>query len=92
MRKLTNGNTYTFIRLQEHLGKSKPGTFALVENIQYGGRAIMHIFGGNFCGDWLSGDGVLFYADGEVHSANEGDEFKLISLHHPGDDLFNPEP
>jgi hypothetical protein len=82
MRKLTNGEIYAFYNLAKRLGKRKPGTYAIVENVQYGGRAIMHIFRGNFCGDWLSGDGVLFYADGEVHSANDGDEFKLISLHH----------
>jgi hypothetical protein len=83
MRKLTNGKTYAFYNLEKRLGERKPGTYALVENVQYGGRAIMHIFRGNFCGDWLSGDAVLFYADGETHSANEGDEFKLISIHHP---------
>lgn len=83
MRKLTNGETYAFYNLAKRLGQRKPGTYALVEDKQYGGRAIMHIFRVNFCGDWVSGNGVLFYADGEVHSANDGDEFKLISIHHP---------
>jgi hypothetical protein len=80
------GNVYTFQELEQYLANMDavpPGTFALVENVQYSERAIMHVFESNFCGDWRSGDGVLFYADGEVHSANCGDEFRLLSIHHP---------
>jgi hypothetical protein len=83
--KVTTGNVYTFEQLEKFLAgdDNPPGTFALVENTKYGERAIMHVFSSNFCGDWRSGDGVLFYADGEVHSSNTSDEYELISIHHP---------
>lgn len=77
------GSKHTFLALEKFL-ESKPGTFLVVENIEYRNeRAVMHVFGGNFCGDWKSGDGVLFYADGEVHSAEPGDHFKVISINQP---------
>lgn len=84
--KITPGYVYTFEQLEKYLANTDevlPGTFALVENVNYGERAVMHSFSTNFCGDWRSGDGVLFYADGEVHSSNAGDMYELISIHHP---------
>lgn len=79
--KIPYGN-YTFLQLEKFLS-DKPGTYLIVASIEYPERATMHIFGNNFCGDWVSGDGVLFYANGEVHGANPSDEFKLIAIKHP---------
>jgi len=82
---------YEFKQLAEYLSgdDSPPGTFLLVENMQLKERAIMHIFTENFCGPWRSGHVILFYADGEATSANEYDEFRFISMHHPDINIEN---
>lgn len=77
---MKENGTYTFEQLEGFMNKSDPGTYLLVENMEFKQKAVMHIFGGNFCGDWLSGDGVLFYDNGEVHSSNPDDEFRLIKI------------
>lgn len=75
---LTENSTYSFEQLEAFLKEADRGSYLLVENLEYKHKAVMHVFGGNFCGDWMSGDGVLFYDNGEVHSANPEDEFRLI--------------
>lgn len=73
--------TYTFKELQEFLNEwNNRNKFLIVKNESQNCTAVMHVFMGNFCGDWLSGDGVLFYNDGEVHSAEEDDEFTLLDV------------
>jgi hypothetical protein len=71
---------YKFSQLEKFLRKSDGNKCLLVKNVDQNITAIMHVFAGNFCGDWLSGDGVLFYNDGEVHSAEPDDEFELINI------------
>jgi len=46
-----------------------------MSNKQY---AIMAVFPTNFSKDYLSGDGVLFYDDMEVHSSEPHSEYKLV--------------
>jgi len=71
---------YTFKELQEFLYEiDNCNKFLIVEN-DTEDRAVMHVFRGNFCGDWRAGDGVLFYNDGETHSAEDDDEFMLINV------------
>lgn len=77
---MKKGKSYTFKQLEDFLKKSDRGKSLIVESASFGDKAMMHIFGGNFCGDWLSGDGVLFYEDGEVHSANPDDGFLLLDI------------
>jgi hypothetical protein len=72
-------NSYTFLELQQFLNQDT-GKHLIVKNEKTGDTAVMHVFRENFCGGYVSGDGILFYADGEVHSANESDKFILIDI------------
>lgn len=73
--------SYSFKQLQSYLEKwDNRDKCLIVKNEDQDVTAIMHIFWDNFCGDWLSGDGVLFYSDGETHSADDNDMFTLISI------------
>ncbi len=72
---------YTFKDLQRFLNEfGNRNKFLIVKNETHGCTAVMHVFMENFCGDWRSGDGVLFYNDGETHSAEECDKFTLIDI------------
>lgn len=72
---------YTFKELEEFLNESKNKNKSLiVKNESQDCTAMMHVFTENFCGAWVSGDGVLFYSDGETHSAEPTDEFLLIEI------------
>jgi len=51
-----------------------------VNNVDQKCNALMHTFQENFCGDWKAGDAILFYADGEVHSAEPRDQFLLLEI------------
>lgn len=78
---METGVVYTFKRLEQELGLEKHrGSAFVVEHIKYHQRAIMHVFKGNFCGDWLAGDGVLFFDDGEVHSSEPATEYRLVRV------------
>lgn len=58
---MIQGKEYTFKELQDFLIKhDKTNVCLVVNNIQYKERAIMHIFLGDFCGDWKSGDVYFF--------------------------------
>lgn len=73
--------SYTFEELQEFLYEwENRNKFLIVKNESQNCTAVMHVFMENFCGNWLSGDGVLFYNDGETHSAKDSDEFTLIDV------------
>lgn len=82
------GNAYTFEELEKYLqknvGKALIVTLTLAGvdgvGIRYVGRAIMHVFGVNFCGDWKRGDGVLFYSDSEVHAAEPNEVFTVLQI------------
>lgn len=78
--KMIPGELYSFTKLQEFLIDSDRNIYLIVENTEMSQTAVMHVFMENFCGDWRSGDGVLFYADGETHSANEDDLFRLVEI------------
>jgi hypothetical protein len=79
IKMLKVGQSYAFEELEKFLA-SKSGVYLMVENQDDKSTAIMHVFGGNFCGDWLSGDGILFYNNGEQHSAEPHDEFKVLKI------------
>jgi len=73
--------SYSFKELRTFLNNwDNRNKFLIVKNDLQGGTAVMHCFGDNFCGDWLSGDGILFYNDGEAHSAYDNDKFTLIDV------------
>ena len=74
---MTPGNKYRFFDLETYL-QSNPGQCLLVMDSE-GDCAMMHVFGGNFCGDWKSGDGILFYKY-EQHSAGPDDLFTLLQI------------
>jgi len=76
------GKIYGFKRLEAALREYEIGERAVfvVEDIDAGERAFMHTFSGNFCGDWRSGDGILFYESHEEHSANPNALFKLLKV------------
>lgn len=74
--KLELGKQYTFKDLEEYLFQHENrALFLKLYDIQNKQKAIMHVFFENFSGVWKSGDGVLFYDDGETHSADSGDMF-----------------
>src|SRR4051812_23706086 len=88
--EITPGNKYQFHELERWLNDWDNRDKALIVTHRipgiipagtgFEGTAIMHTFGGNFCGDWLSGDGVLFYNDTEVHSAEPDQEFTVLQI------------
>lgn len=76
---METGKKYTFKRLEKFLNKWENRNKCLLVELQ-NQRAIMHVFGGNFCGDWKSGDGILFYDDNEQHSAEPEEGFILVKI------------
>ncbi len=73
--------TYTFKELEDFLNKWENKNKSLIlKNESQDCTAMMHVFTENFCGEWVSGDGILFYSDGETHSAEPNDEFLLIDI------------
>lgn len=80
MEKIREGTSCTFDEIEKLLQEDERSLSLIVLNVEHNKKAIMHIFWGNFCGDWLSGDGVLFYEDREVHSANDEDEFLILRI------------
>lgn len=80
--KIEKGKTYTFEHLEKYLidHEEKGMQFLKVQNVEHGNKAMMFVFFENFCGNWRSGDGVLFYDDGETHSASDYDKFKVLEI------------
>lgn len=52
----------------------------IVKNLKDNSNAVMHVFFENFSNDYKSGDPVLFYNDGETHTAESTDLFKLLKI------------
>lgn len=76
---MKKGDICTFKELEEFLTEPRNNSkYLKVERSGY--VAVMHVFRENFCGDWLCGDGILFYSDGEVHSAEPDDIFLLTDI------------
>lgn len=76
------GKIETFKKLEKLLG-DRSGSVALLkskEESSKGEIAIMHIFSENFSGNWLSGDGILFWEDGEVTSADDDHRFEILDI------------
>lgn len=71
---------YTFKDLESFLQDLDNRSRALVVENKFGDHGMMHVFGGNFCGDWRSGDGVVFWNDKDVTSADSEDKFKLMQI------------
>lgn len=83
MKKPNLFDVYTFAQLEIFLNDQEYNqyTFFRVWNMDQECYALMTTFKENFVtATWLSGDGVLFYQDGEVHSSNPDDEFRLIAI------------
>jgi len=77
---MENLKTYSFKQLQDFLNDwDNRNKFLIVKNKEQNSTAVMHVFMENFCGEWKSGDGILFYNDGEAHSADDSDKFTLIN-------------
>jgi hypothetical protein len=78
---MEEGKIYSFEALEKALNEfEKFGICLHVRNVKQNETAIMHVFHENFCSPWLSGDGVLFYNDGETHSAESYEEFELLKI------------
>jgi hypothetical protein len=74
--------SYSFTELESYLNEIEFGNRAMLRvydkrNKEY---AIMATFGDNFSDQYHSGDGVLFYSDGDTTSADNDDMFELISV------------
>ena len=78
---MIEGQTYQFKDLEKLLFfRWDEGICLRVKNILHRNYAIMHVFTENFSSAYQSGDGVLFYDDGETHSANPDDEFVIVKI------------
>lgn len=79
--KVKIGESYTFESLEKFLFQyENENKFLKLYDPTNKQKAIMHVFFQNFCGNWRSGDGVLFYDDGETHSADSGDLFEVLEI------------
>ena len=79
--KVKIGDTKTFEQLEKYLNQwENRGKCIVVHDIEDNSFAFMHTFGGKFCGDWRSGDGILFYDNNEQHSALPEREFKILNI------------
>lgn len=72
---------YYFKELTEFLAKEENTNKCLiVKDLKNNCNAVMHVFFENFSKDYLSGDPVLFYNDGETHTAESTDLFMLLKI------------
>lgn len=76
--KLIKNKTYSFKELEKYIAEKGYSIMLRVFDVRNKQYAIMAVFPTNFSKDYLSGDGVLFYDDMEVHSSEPDDEYKLI--------------
>jgi hypothetical protein len=77
------GEVYSFFDLQGFLMIAEKGTYYTVQQIKPEHLATMHVCrNGDFNSDYGRGDGVLFYHDGDICSADNSDEFRLLGIHH----------
>lgn len=67
--------TYNFAQLEIWLRANFDK--ALILNSK-DGTSIMHVLHQTISSEWVKGDGILFYSDGTVHSANGDDTFVVI--------------
>lgn len=73
--------SYTFKQLEKFLNEGINWNKCLVvKNEEQECTAVMHVFMENFSDAYQSGDGVLFYSDGETLSANDDDQFLLLDI------------
>lgn len=80
MKNIKVGQLYTFKDMESFLDDWENRSKVLVIEDKCKDRGMMHTFGGNFCGDWLSGDGVVFWNNKDVTSAEPNDEFNLLKI------------
>ena len=71
---------YSFKELEKHIIDKGYSIMLRVFDMTNKQYAIMAVFPTNFSENYLSGDGVLFYDDMEVHSSEPDSEFKLIEI------------
>lgn len=79
MENIQAGENYEFKALEYWLNTWENRNKCLVLHL---GKesGIMHTFGGNFCGDWRSGDGVIFWDNNDVTSADPDDRFLVKQI------------
>lgn len=81
MRREVLGETYNFKELESMLGDRmilNPAFYRIKS--EDGLIGLMSVFSENFSSAYQSGDGVIFYEDGEQHSADPYDKFDLLSV------------
>lgn len=76
------GRQYSFKELEYLLNNQHHTKYSFfkVYNVENKSYALMTVFRENFSQSYLSGDGVLFYDNGETHSSDEHDVFTLIDF------------
>lgn len=74
------GKIYRFDFLEKLLSHYDSKFLIRLRNIEYNSYCMMWLFQENFSREYQSGDGVLFYEDGDSTSANPGDEFEMIEI------------
>lgn len=73
--------TYSFEQLEKALFEQEDrNVYLKVFNTEVKQFGIMHVLYCHFADQWLEGNGIIFYDDGEVHSANSYDEFKVVAI------------
>lgn len=76
------GQVYTFKQLENILNGTEYGytTFLRVFDVRNKQYAMMVVCGESLSDAYRSGDGILFYSDGEQHSSNNHDEYKVMEI------------
>ncbi len=79
--EIVKSNTYEFQELAKYLSQDgKENEYLKLYDAGNNCFAIMHVLGTGLCEKWQIGDGILFYDDGETHSANDYDTFKVVAI------------
>lgn len=78
---MEQNKVYTFNELEEFLNEwENVSKCLIVKNNELNQNAFMHVFGENFSEGYQSGDGILFYNDGDACSADHDTEFTVIDI------------
>lgn len=82
------GEVHIFVVLESFLMVAPKGTYYTVQQIEPERIATMHVVRNeNFKDGYPRGSGILFYEDGDICSAGNCDEFRILGIHHATDYL-----
>lgn len=81
MKQLAKSDKYIFSELESYLFDYS-GVMLRLFDPRNNQHCFMWCFHENFSKEYQSGDCVLFYDDGETHSANPGDDFIFKDIIH----------